>query len=331
MANNRIKATVLWAALFSTALAPAPAGAAGKPGPVVVPAPALLYINKSGAIEVSNADGSAAAVVVPAGDIHRPNWSPASMNTMVKTDPARIVFERGICNLHEIDVWVENNVVKSSVLENPATGERDLPQADASIQDSACAADMYGAMLVSGEGHTETPTSDLFTMTRGADGSWSVPQQVYGVPYNSATSRATITWSTFSRDGNSIAFVESDDIGRIKIRDGGSGVVSTVLENSAYDPTLLEWSPTEDTLAFGAKGNLYVMTLNFDSSTGAWSRGSLTNIASAAGGSPTWSADGKKIYFVNSNGLSTISKSASGTWGAVTLLNRFASRPRYRN
>lgn len=331
MANNRTLLSLLGVALLGSSLGVVPALAAGKPGTGTVPAPALLYINKSGAIEVSNADGSAAAVVVASGGIHRPNWSPAGQNDINNKDnPAKIVFERGICQLHEVDVWVENNVVKSS----PAAAERVLPTAGAGIQDQACAADLNGTMLVSGEAYTETPTSDLFTMTRSPGGSWTTPVAIYGVPYANIINENTITWSTLSPLGDYIAFAEYQGApanrARIKIiASNGLGPVSTVLDNPSYIPALMEWSPQGNTLAFASSGGLYTMELVPPGVNGEWTASPPVLLVSG-GNSPTWSGTGT-IYFDNSNGISTISRTTAGAWGAAKLLIRGASRPRYRN
>ena len=333
MANNRTLLSLLGVALLGSSLGVVPALAAGKPGTGTAPAPALLYINKSGAIEVSNADGSAAAVVVASGGIHRPNWSPESQNNINNKDnPAKIVFERGICQLHEVDVWVENNVVKST----PAAFERVLPTAGAGIQDQACAADLNGTMLVSGESYTDTPTSDLFTMTRIPDGTpsgtWTTPVAIYDVPYTNITNENTITWSSLSPLGDYIAFAEHQGApanrARIKIiASNGLGPVSTVLNNSSYVPALMEWSPQGNTLAFASSGGLYTMEL-VPPVNGEWAKSEPVLLVSG-GNSPTWSGTGT-IYFDNSNGISTISKTA-GAWGAAKLLIRGARRPRYRN
>lgn len=331
MIPRRMRQTLFLSGLAAAVCIAGPAEA-GKPGPAPQPpAPALLYINKAGAVEVSNADGSAAKVVIPAGGIHRPNWAPLnSGNINDPNNPARIVFEQPICTLREIDVWVENGAINTGPIVSGVLAPRPLPRADSAVQDSACAADLNGNMLVSGEAYTETPTSDLFTMTRGADG-WSTPTAIYGLPFANITSENTITWATYSPNGRYIAFVESTDRRRIKIIDTiNPSSISTVLDDPNHDPAILEWSPAGNTLAFESAFGVHVMNVNFDETANSWT-GTLPIKIAASAGSPTWSDSGEQIYLTASGGVSVMSKLSGSTWGNLKLLVRGASRPRYRN
>lgn len=209
MASKSIAFTFFSAALAGGMLL---AGTAWAAPPSPAADPALVYINRDFAIEVSNANGTAKTVLLPQGGLRRPSWAPGGDCTSA---PCLIVYEAPICQLRQFDLVMVAGV---------PTVQNNSPISTVGA-DSACAAEIspMGDKLVFGEGYVSTGFSSLWTMDvvdGRVDPNTNV--SIYSAPAGSK-----ITWSTYNNDGSRIAIVEDgpapDYLDAFKIIDVATG------------------------------------------------------------------------------------------------------------
>lgn len=291
---------------------PLSAGPALAGKATVVYNPVLVYLNRSGNVEVSNADGTAPAVLVNGG--RRPTWSPRGYGT--PSSPYHIVYESPLSKLRQFDVTQANNGV-------PTAG----PSSEITTQtaDQACAADISpdGTHLVFGECSVETGVSSLFRMDIDITTHWVTPNS--DVPLFDATPGAAVTWASFDPTGTKIAFIENGPaVGEdyIKIWDGSTltPVVTPLLHTiNGLGPRFIEWSPTPGgPLTFSGTGGIYTIDV---------AAGSQPVLRTTGGAASTWSADGTELAFSANTGIAKINLNT----GKITTLVRGADHPKYRN
>jgi WD40 repeat protein len=298
---------VLWVALLAGMVVPELAEAGKSSGPIS--SPVLAYINRSGDLEVSNADGAANSVIVP-GYATRPTWRPTAPTNQ---GPYRIVYESPICVLNALDVGVPQSGLPQLV---PGSVHK-LSLGSAS---QGCAANFSsdGSQLVFGEGYVESGDSSIFLMDAGTG-------NVTGPIYTPAASGNVITWATFSPAGDQIAFVEEgpgpsyQTTIKVITKDtagqwGNPSLVVAPANGSSW--RFLEWSPLGDKLAFDdGAGSIY---------TARVSDGIPVRVTS--GGTPTWSPDGASLFLSGTTGIVRVP--ASG--GTAKSIVKGAHHPKFR-
>lgn len=221
-------------------------------------------------IMVMNADGSNQVMVfdnTQGMESGLPSWSP---------DGASIAF----VNYHEL--WRVDVVLVNGV---PTGQNAHMIAADDACGGAACLVPAWSPL-----------GTVIATRTRASDGGdiWLVPSDG-GVPTRLYTSPAgsfifSMAWRS---DGTQLAFSEAVNYGgpgSIKVLDLASGTVTTVLGPSDSQYPFLDWSETEDLLAYstvgGARDGIY--TLDLTTGDSAWVD---------YGKAPTFSPDTSKIAF----------------------------------
>lgn len=300
-----VLATVMGgAAIFSSA------AEAGKPGSGGIASPFLVYINRSGSIEVSNEDGGSPTVLLAGSAITQPNWSP--LGTGTSANPYHIYYSQPLCHLHRFDVAIVAGIPK-------ATNFFDLPMAI----DCPFAPDLSGDKLVFGESYVEQGLSHLWirdTITGTQEAIYTAADAGWGV-----------TFASFNQDGTRIAFEESDGNApygsRLKIisqTEPGNWATASVAmvlnESQGFDPRFIEWSPTADTLTFTSGPSIYTMNVG--------PTPALSNPAVVTGGAiSSWSPGGTELAYGGTSGTFKINLAT----GAVKALTKGAARPKFRN
>ena len=303
MARKMIALTVVSAALFGGSLACESAFAA-PPGPAANPV--IVYLNRDGAIEVANVDGSAKTVLRTNGSNRRPTWAPGGDGTTL--NPWHIVYEYTICNQLK-----QFTLVKTNSGGLTAGSDVDI---STSFAGQACAVDIspVADRLVFGEGPTEPGflPSSLWTMNVNGGSEFDVKDAPDG---------STITWATYNSDGTKIAFaIDGPSSSSIETIDSNGANLAPVLSTGGR---FLEWSPDGHFLAFSAGGGssvegVYILDMITPGST---------PVRLVSGSGATWSADNSQLAFNATTGVSVIDISTH----KITSLVKGAHHPKFRN
>jgi Tol biopolymer transport system component len=265
-------------------------GGGGKPpkDPPTPADPAIAYVVQGSfdKLRVMNEDGTNITTIYKArGAIFSmPSWSP---------DGGSIVW-RHAPNTKVIDVVVVDGEPQGKNL-RILTDNDDCGGAGCYPSSWSPEGDVISAYSGGNDGRS------LFLIH--ADGSGS-PEVVYTSPVG-----RRVTFSTFSADGNRIAFHEEEVGGTndyIKILNRTTEEVTTVLTLTFTDAgtviQFLDWARTKDAIAYSIRPwtNNDKTIYTFDLSPGS------TPVFVADGWSPSWSPDDSKLVFDDSNSVRTI-------------------------
>lgn len=307
MASKSIAFTIFSVALAG-GLVLADTVLAAPPQPVEAN-PVLVYLNRSGAIEVANADGSAKTVLRPNVIARRPTWDPDGTGSF--TDPWYIVYEANYCiELKRFALWKNGTGLATGpdvvIWASVPPGNRCANAVDISPAQNK---------LVFGNNNDTAPSS---LRTMNDDGS-SVETPVY-----SPSDGSNITWASYSCDGSKIAFVENGPTGSDSIRivksDGSEPPAPPRLSTGGR---YLEWSPDGTRLAFSAGSGT--------SPEGVWIldvEGSSGPIRLVSGVYASWSADNSQLAYTGTTGVSVIDIAPPRR---ITVLVKGAHHPKFRN
>jgi Tol biopolymer transport system component len=157
------------------------------------------------------------------------------------------------------------------------------------------------------------------------------PSALYSAPAN-----WTITWASFSPDGQSVAFVEQgpgpEFHSRIKIVDTDPSTNDTPIvvmhEGNVYSPRFLEWSPASNELAFssplaslGTGEHIFIINLDVVPT------GPQPLPISGSAARPSWCGPtGKELAFEGTAGVSIYDR----TTRKIRIVARGARAPKCR-
>ena len=274
---------LLLSAFVVTALLMAPLAAAPKPPSPPPPAPADPAIAFwSAGLKVMNADGGAVKTVYSGG--WSPTWAP---------DRSAIGFLDGASvgsplELWRIDVSVTNGVVQG-------TNPRLLYANVAHLNASTPAWSPTGTVIAFTEADTDPWTG--YTLPRLLR---TIPA-VGGAPTTLYTTygESQVLDPTWNPAGTKIAWVEYwvdiygiDSSWSIMVLDLTTGTVRTAFEWVSYSLADLDWSRTQDKIAFSAKGGIYTVDVSLPNP--------IPQLVVGGASQPTWQPDDGKIAFQSS-------------------------------
>jgi len=272
---------LLLTALAVTGLLMAPLVAAPKPPPSPPPAPAdpaVAFVNVGG-LKVMNADGAAVTTVYTAGG--SPTWAP---------DRSAIGFLVGgsvgsPLELWRIDVSVTNGVVQGT---NPTLLYANVAHLNASKP--AWSPD--GTVIAFTEVDTDPWTGyALPRLLRTIPAGGGIPTTLY-----TTYGESQVLDPTWNAAGTKIAWVEYwvdiygwDSSWSIMVLDLTTGAVSIAFDWVGYSLADLDWSRTQDKIAFSTSGGIYTVDISQPNPT--------RELVVGGASQPTWLPDDSKIAF----------------------------------
>jgi Tol biopolymer transport system component len=240
----------------------------------------LVLVDRTGALMVANADGSAAAGIGVSGA--RPTF--ASVGSGTTADPFVIVYESALCQLSRVSVALVNGKPVNlgvQAIATPTAGNACVP-----------ATSPAGYRIAFGEMHTDNPPSSI----------WTVDGTGTEVSLYDAGNGDIAAFPTYSGDGSRIAFVESSSAGSsaatlVVMNADGSSVTKFAVNTYAR---FLKWSPNTNELVFtdggGRNEAIYLVRLN----------PFVIPEKLVTGHVPNWNANGSGIYYTTGTSLNLL-------------------------